>query len=84
MFTPCQDKYTHMSLRQAIFTIESSIEPWKNKRQLAVNSKDGRLDNFIEYGKVPIQVFCECIFFSPILCPTHDPILLPKVLMFSS
>jgi hypothetical protein len=69
MFISCQDKYTHMSLRRAIFTIESSIESWKNKRQLAINSKDGHLDNFIEYGKVPIHVFCEDIFFSPILCP---------------
>jgi hypothetical protein len=50
MFISCQDKYTHMSLRGAIFTIESSFESWKNKRQLAVNSKDGHLDNFIEYG----------------------------------
>ncbi|XP_062206782.1 polynucleotide 3'-phosphatase ZDP-like [Phragmites australis] len=43
-----------------IFTNESNIERWKNKRQNAVDSKVGRLDNFIECVKVPIQVFIAC------------------------
>lgn len=62
--------YTHSMLIQnhvvwcwqVIFTNESNIERWKNKRQQAVDSKVGRLDNFIECVKVPIQVFCEPIF----------------------
>ncbi|KAL5220602.1 hypothetical protein ABZP36_025315 [Zizania latifolia] len=43
-----------------IFTNESNIERWKNKRQQAVDSKVGRLDNFIKLLKVPIQVFIAC------------------------
>nr|XP_051225914.1 polynucleotide 3'-phosphatase ZDP-like isoform X8 [Lolium perenne] len=43
-----------------IFTNESNIDRWKNKRQQAVDSKVGRLDNFIECVKVPIQVFIAC------------------------
>ncbi|XP_014493394.1 polynucleotide 3'-phosphatase ZDP isoform X2 [Vigna radiata var. radiata] len=43
-----------------IFTNESNIERWKNKRQVAVDSKVGRLNNFIERVKVPIQVFIAC------------------------
>lgn len=43
-----------------IFTNESNIERWKNKRQVAVDSKIGRLNNFIEQVKVPIQVFIAC------------------------
>ncbi|CAO2194618.1 unnamed protein product [Urochloa humidicola] len=43
-----------------IFTNESNIDRWKNKRQEAVDSKVGRLDNFIERVKVPIQVFIAC------------------------
>ncbi|KAM0868950.1 hypothetical protein ACQ4PT_041000 [Festuca glaucescens] len=43
-----------------IFTNESNIERWKNKRQQAVDSKVGRLDNFIECVKVPVQVFIAC------------------------
>ncbi|KAL2247462.1 UNVERIFIED_CONTAM: Polynucleotide 3'-phosphatase ZDP [Sesamum indicum] len=38
-----------------IFTNESNIERWKNKRQAAVDSKIGRLENFIKLVKVPIQ-----------------------------
>ncbi|ONK77676.1 uncharacterized protein A4U43_C02F9300, partial [Asparagus officinalis] len=38
-----------------IFTNESNIERWKNKRQQAVDSKIGRLDKFIGRVKVPIQ-----------------------------
>ncbi|TVU35179.1 hypothetical protein EJB05_17056 [Eragrostis curvula] len=43
-----------------IFTNESNIERWTNKRQVAVDSKVGRLDQFIECVKVPIQVFIAC------------------------
>ncbi|XP_048326222.1 polynucleotide 3'-phosphatase ZDP isoform X3 [Ziziphus jujuba] len=43
-----------------IFTNESNIERWKNKRQIAVDSKIGRLNSFIEKVKVPIQVFIAC------------------------
>ncbi|KAK7342743.1 hypothetical protein VNO80_25699 [Phaseolus coccineus] len=43
-----------------IFTNESNIERWKNKRQVAVDSKVGRLNNFIEKVKVPVQVFIAC------------------------
>ncbi|XP_004969877.1 polynucleotide 3'-phosphatase ZDP isoform X2 [Setaria italica] len=43
-----------------IFTNESNIDRWKNKRQEAIDSKVGRLDNFIECVKVPIQVFIAC------------------------
>ncbi|KAL9259997.1 Polynucleotide 3'-phosphatase ZDP-like protein, partial [Drosera capensis] len=45
-----------------IFTNESNIERWKNKRQVAVDSKLGRLDKFIKCVKVPIQVFIACGF----------------------
>jgi len=41
---------------QVIFTNESNIERWKNKRQVAVDSKIGRLNNFIEKVKVAVQV----------------------------
>ncbi|KAI5427219.1 hypothetical protein KIW84_032582 [Lathyrus oleraceus] len=43
-----------------IFTNESNIERWKNQRQKAVDSKIGRLNQFIEKVKVPIQVFIAC------------------------
>ncbi|GFP79603.1 polynucleotide 3'-phosphatase zdp, partial [Phtheirospermum japonicum] len=43
-----------------IFTNESNIERWKNKRQAAVDSKIGRLENFIKLVKVPVQVFIAC------------------------
>ncbi|KAI3943772.1 hypothetical protein MKW98_004277 [Papaver atlanticum] len=45
-----------------IFTNESNIERWKNKRQVAIDSKIGRLKNFIDRVKVPIQVFIACGF----------------------
>ncbi|KMZ64327.1 hypothetical protein ZOSMA_375G00160 [Zostera marina] len=43
-----------------IFTNESNIERWKNKRQQAIDSKVGRLDNFIKCVEVPMQVFIAC------------------------
>lgn len=47
---------------QVIFTNESNIDRWKNKRQVAVDSKIGRLNNFIKLVKVPIQVFASNFF----------------------
>ncbi|RZC72739.1 hypothetical protein C5167_048216 [Papaver somniferum] len=47
-----------------IFTNESNIERWKNKRQVAIDSKIGRLKKFIDCVKVPIQVFIACGFDS--------------------
>lgn len=43
-----------------IFTNEANIERWKNKRQVAVDSKIGRLNNFIKMVNVPAQVFIAC------------------------
>ncbi|KFK38839.1 hypothetical protein AALP_AA3G167000 [Arabis alpina] len=43
-----------------IFTNESNIDRWKNKRQAAVDSKIGRLNSFIKRTEVPIQVFIAC------------------------
>ncbi|KAK8527497.1 hypothetical protein V6N13_085326 [Hibiscus sabdariffa] len=43
-----------------IFTNESNIDRWKNKRQVAVDSKIGRLNNFIKQVKVPMQAFIAC------------------------
>lgn len=43
-----------------IFTNESNIERWKKKRQVAVDSKIGRLNNFIKRVNVPIQIFIAC------------------------
>ncbi|PPS02563.1 hypothetical protein GOBAR_AA18114 [Gossypium barbadense] len=43
-----------------IFTNESNIDRWKNKRQVAVDSKIGRITNFINKVKVPMQVFIAC------------------------
>nr|XP_011460789.1 PREDICTED: polynucleotide 3'-phosphatase ZDP isoform X1 [Fragaria vesca subsp. vesca] len=43
-----------------IFTNEANIERWKNKRQVAVDSKIGRLNDFIKEVNVPIQVFIAC------------------------
>ncbi|XP_019096880.1 PREDICTED: polynucleotide 3'-phosphatase ZDP-like [Camelina sativa] len=47
-----------------IFTNESNIDRWKNKRQAAVDSKIGRLNSFIKRVEVPIQVFIACGFSS--------------------
>jgi len=43
-----------------VFTNESNIDRWKNKRQDAVDSKIGRLNGFIKRVGVPIQVFIAC------------------------
>ncbi|KAB2043913.1 hypothetical protein ES319_D01G052300v1 [Gossypium barbadense] len=47
-------------LKLVIFTNESNIDRWKNKRQVAVDSKIGRITNFINKVKVPMQVFIAC------------------------
>ncbi|ONK68919.1 uncharacterized protein A4U43_C05F17400 [Asparagus officinalis] len=60
-----------------IFTNESNIERWKNKRQQAVDSKIGRLDNFIGRVKVPIQVFIAC-GIGKNKDQTEDPFRKPK------
>ncbi|GLT48623.1 hypothetical protein SLA2020_222380 [Shorea laevis] len=60
-----------------IFTNESNIERWKNKRQVAVDSKIGRLNNFIKQVKVPIQVFIAC-GLSNSDGKMHDPFRKPK------
>lgn len=59
-----------------IFTNESNIDRWKNKRQKAVDSKVGRLSKFINLVKVPIQVFIACGFGS------KDPYRKPKTGMW--
>ncbi|XP_047317295.1 polynucleotide 3'-phosphatase ZDP isoform X2 [Impatiens glandulifera] len=43
-----------------IFTNESNIDRWKNKRQVAVDSKIGRLCSFIKSVNVPVQVYIAC------------------------
>ncbi|XP_010251581.1 PREDICTED: polynucleotide 3'-phosphatase ZDP [Nelumbo nucifera] len=60
-----------------IFTNESNIERWKNKRQVAVDSKIGRLNKFIKHVKVPIQVFIACGLGST-GGQTEDPFRKPK------
>ncbi|VFQ97376.1 unnamed protein product [Cuscuta campestris] len=62
-----------------IFTNESNIERWKNKRQTAVGSKIGRLAGFIKLAKVPIQVFIACGFNAS----TIDPYRKPNIGMWS-
>ncbi|KAK9147352.1 hypothetical protein Scep_006109 [Stephania cephalantha] len=60
-----------------IFTNESNIERWKNKRQVAVDSKVGRLNNFIKHVNVPIQVFIACGLGKSV-GQTQDPFRKPK------
>ncbi|CAH9147608.1 unnamed protein product [Cuscuta epithymum] len=62
-----------------IFTNESNIDRWKNKRQTAVDSKIGRLEGFIKLVKVPIQVFIACGSSAN----TADPFRKPKIGMWS-
>ncbi|XP_074319293.1 polynucleotide 3'-phosphatase ZDP [Silene latifolia] len=45
-----------------VFTNESNIDRWTKKRQKAVDSKVGRLNNFIKKVNVPMQVFIACGF----------------------
>ncbi|XP_072967670.1 polynucleotide 3'-phosphatase ZDP isoform X1 [Typha angustifolia] len=67
----------HSGYKLVIFTNESNIERWKNKRQQAVDSKIGRLDNFINCVKVPIQVFIAC-GLAKNKDQTDDPFRKPK------
>ncbi|RDX92885.1 Polynucleotide 3'-phosphatase ZDP, partial [Mucuna pruriens] len=63
MYSSIPDKLQRLyndGYKLVIFTNESNIERWKNKRQVAVDSKIGRLNNFIEKVKVPVQVFIAC------------------------
>ncbi|KAI4388255.1 hypothetical protein MLD38_000599 [Melastoma candidum] len=62
-----------------IFTNESNIERWKNKRQVAVDSKIGRLNSFIKVVNVPMQVFIACGFDSG---QAEDPFRKPKAGMW--
>lgn len=62
-----------------IFTNEANIERWKNKRQVAVDSKIGRLDSFIKLVNVPIQVFIACGVSKG---QEHDPFRKPKTGMW--
>lgn len=62
-----------------IFTNESNIERWKNKRQVAVDSKIGRLNSFIKLANVPIQVFIACGVSKG---QEHDPFRKPKTGMW--
>lgn len=48
-----------------IFTNESNIDRWVKKRQVAVDSKIGRLTNFINCVNVPMQVFIACGLSKP-------------------
>ncbi|XP_022976527.1 polynucleotide 3'-phosphatase ZDP isoform X2 [Cucurbita maxima] len=61
-----------------IFTNESNIERWKNKRQVAVDSKLGRLDSFISRVNVPVQVFVACGIGSGSGKSEEDPFRKPK------
>ncbi|KAK4750673.1 hypothetical protein SAY87_004155 [Trapa incisa] len=61
-----------------IFTNESNIERWKNKRKVAVDSKIGRLNNFIQLVNVPIQVFIACGLGKSNKVGEEDPFRKPK------
>ncbi|KAL2326807.1 hypothetical protein Fmac_020234 [Flemingia macrophylla] len=61
-----------------IFTNESNIERWKKKRQTAVDSKIGRLNNFIQKVKVPVQVFIACGLGKSGQAQEDDPFRKPK------
>lgn len=66
-----------------IFTNESNIERWKKKRQVAVDSKLGRLNGFIKLVNVPIQVFIACGVGKPTSGLAEDPYRKPKTGMWN-
>ncbi|KAJ7981828.1 polynucleotide 3'-phosphatase ZDP [Quillaja saponaria] len=68
----------HDGYKLVIFTNESNIERWNKKRQLAVDSKIGRLINFINEVKVPIQVFVACGIGKSGGSQAEDPFRKPK------
>ncbi|CAH8341063.1 unnamed protein product [Eruca vesicaria subsp. sativa] len=47
-----------------IFTHETNIAWWKNKRQAAVDPKIGRLNSFIKHVEVSIQLKCGLVFIA--------------------
>ncbi|KAI3502966.1 hypothetical protein L1887_31398 [Cichorium endivia] len=57
-----------------IFTNEANIERWKNNRLVAVDSKIGRLDSFINLVNVPIEVLFACAVSKG---QEHDPFRKP-------
>ncbi|MCD7470623.1 hypothetical protein HAX54_010605 [Datura stramonium] len=63
-----------------IFTNESNIERWKKSRQAAVDSKIGRLEQFIKVVGVPIQVFIACGLSK---IKPEDPFRKPKTGMWN-
>ncbi|XP_075079327.1 polynucleotide 3'-phosphatase ZDP isoform X4 [Nicotiana tabacum] len=63
-----------------IFTNESNIERWKNSRQAAVDSKIGRLEQFIKLAGVPFQVFIACGLSNS---KPEDPFRKPKIGMWN-
>ncbi|CAN4102962.1 unnamed protein product [Withania somnifera] len=63
-----------------IFTNESNIERWKKSRQAAVNSKIGRLEQFIQKAGVPIQIFIACGLSK---IKPEDPFRKPKTGMWN-
>ncbi|KAF3667334.1 putative polynucleotide 3'-phosphatase ZDP-like isoform X2 [Capsicum annuum] len=63
-----------------IFTNESNIERWKKSRQAAVDSKIGRLEQFIKVVGVPIQVFIACGLSQ---IKPEDPFRKPKTGMWN-
>lgn len=78
MYPSIPDKLQNLyndGFKLVIFTNESNIDRWKNKRQTAVDSKIGRLNNFIMHVKVPIQVFIACGFDKS---GSKDPYRKPK------
>lgn len=82
MFPSIPDKLQNLyndGYKLVIFTNESNIDRWKNARQKAVDSKIGRLNNFIKRVKVPIQVFIACGFDKS---GSEDPYRKPKTGMW--
>ncbi|CAI0410786.1 unnamed protein product [Linum tenue] len=72
MYPSIPDKLSSLyndGYKLVIFTNESNIDRWKNKRQVAVDSKIGRLNNFIQHVKVPIQIETIVISHSKCVLP---------------
>ncbi|KAF9618460.1 hypothetical protein IFM89_001183 [Coptis chinensis] len=56
----CMKSLHEDGYKVVIFTNESNIDRWKNKRKVVIDSKVGRLNNFIKRVGVPVQVFIAC------------------------
>ncbi|KAG6541792.1 hypothetical protein Mapa_016805 [Marchantia paleacea] len=52
--------FHHEGYKLVIFTNESNIDRFTNKRQAAIDSKLGRLKGLMEISNVPMQVFIAC------------------------